>query len=164
MRLYRTSAAVLLGLATTASVADPVSAATSACAFPANPGAYVSPNSSVTSPGVYSASVLFPANAGCTPFPAKVHSESTLHVKLNGLAQPDTTAVRECTSPDPIAYCSPINVGGPRNLACNTVYTYELNVSMAGWYQETTDGPKITIAPVSGPPRTGTIPRPAACG
>lgn len=164
MRLRPALAAALLGLATTAAVAGPASAATSSCAFPANPGAYLNPNSYLTSPGVYSPSVLFPANAGCTPFPARVHSESTLHLKLNGIAQPATTAVKECTSPDPIAYCPPVDVAGAGNLRCDTTYTYELIVSMAGWYQETTNGPKITIAPVDGLPRTGTVPRPAACG
>jgi hypothetical protein len=163
MRLQHTLAAVLLGFAATLAATGPAAAATPVCSFAADPGAGVSPAARSDSPTIFTAAVLFGVRASCSPFPAKMHTVTTVHLTLNGVAQPDYTYTRDCTNPDPIAACPPLSVEAVLGLRCDTVYSWTTILSHSGWYQETTGGPQITIVPVTGTPRTGILQKATGC-
>jgi hypothetical protein len=163
MRLRHGIAAVLLALTATVAAAAPASASTPACTFSATGGAGI-PTSTLTSPGVYTGNIFFGVTPSCgTPYPALVHSEATLHLVVDGVARPDVTAIKDCSSPDPIM-CLPFSVSALKGLRCTVSYTYELWVSRAGWYQPTAGSAKVTIAPVTGTHTTGTTYHPSVCG
>jgi hypothetical protein len=164
MRLRHTLAALLLGLGATLTAAGPAAASAPACAFsPTVGGGLVT--STLQSPGVYSGNFFFGSMPACgTPYPHLVHAEATLHLVLNGVAQPDFAGfTKDCSSPDPIM-CLPFWVAAVGGLRCDVTYSYEDWVSETGWYQATAASAKVTIAPVSGPHKTGSTFHPSICG
>jgi hypothetical protein len=164
MRLRYVLAALLIGLAATASAAAPAAAATSpACAFSPTIGGNLV-TSTLTSPGVYTGNFFFGATPSCgSPYPSDVHAETTFHLTVNGVAQPDSGPnAKDCSSPDP-TMCLPFWVTALKGLNCDVTYNWEGWVSATGWYQLTATSPKVTIAPVTGPHRTGTTFHPSVC-
>jgi hypothetical protein len=57
----------------------------------------------------------------------------------------------------------PVSAVGVPGLRCDTAYIWTAALSQSGWHQETTGGPQITITPVNGTPRTGTLKHPTGC-
>jgi hypothetical protein len=162
MRLRHSAAAFLLGLSATVAAGAPASAATApACSFSPTTGSSMVTTTRET-PGLYAGNFLYGSEPSCSPYPSLVHWSSTLHITLNGVAQPDKTSTRECSSPDPIM-CLPFTSTSVQHLKCDVSYAWTASVSQTGWYQPTAGSAQVTIAPVTGPPHSGTSYEPSAC-
>lgn len=163
MRLHYSAAALMLGLGATVAAAAPASAATApVCSFSPTTGAGLV-TTTLDSPGVYRGNFFYGSPPSCSPYPAQWHWSGTLHYKLNGVAQPDFSFSKDCTSPDPIM-CLPFSVASVTGLKCDVSYSYETWVSETGWYRATATSAQVTIDPVTGPHKTGTTFDPAVCG